>query len=180
MELESSVLPSATRLYEIICLAKEHDGYDSSFALIDHACAAILRVGSESLDFWNAVISETKIMELIANLVLKDPRKLVKQTVAELIEDATSAHTNTSSVVHTEDLTNGKQKSHYMLVSLCSAMIAILPECMDHQSEPEEYFRLMLHLLEQSQNKCPSAIDIETLAVTTLDLLLQHTSMEAS
>ncbi|KAG6074888.1 hypothetical protein E4U30_001701 [Claviceps sp. LM220 group G6] len=180
VELESGVLPSATRLYEIICLAKEHDGDDSSLALIDHTCAAILRVGSESLDFWNAVISKTKILELIANLVLKDPRKLVKQTVAELVEDATSAHTNTLSVVHTEDLTNGKQESHYMLVSLCSAMIAILPECTDHQSEPEEYFRLMLHLLEQSQKKCSSAIDIESLAVTTLDMLLQHTSMEAS
>ncbi|KAG6241756.1 hypothetical protein E4U25_005574 [Claviceps purpurea] len=173
VELESGVLPSATRLYEIICLAKEYDGDDSSLALIDHTCAAILRVGSESLDFWNAAISKTKILELIANLVLKDSRKLVKQTVAELVEDATSAHTNTSSA-------NGKQESHYMLVSLCSAMIAILPECMDYQSEPEEYFRLMLHLLEQSQTKCPSAIDIETLAVTTLDLLLQHTSMEAS
>lgn len=173
MELESGVLPSATRLYEIICLAKEYDGDDSSLALIDHTCAAILRVGSESLDFWNAAISKTKILELIANLVLKDSRKLVKQTVAELVEDATSAHTNTSSA-------NGKQESHYMLVSLCSAMIAILPECMDYQSEPEEYFRLMLHLLEQSQTRCPSAIDIETLAVTTLDLLLQHTSMEAS
>ncbi|KAG5950854.1 hypothetical protein E4U53_004309 [Claviceps sorghi] len=179
MELKSSILPSTTRLYEILCLAKEHDD-DPSLTLIDDACAAIFRVGSESLDFWNLLVTKTKFLDLIANLVLKDSRRLVKQTVVELIEDATSAHPITSPAVLANDATNDKHNPHQMAISLCSAMIKVLPDCMEHRSEPEEYFKLFLYLLEQSQTKSPSAINIESLAESALDLLLKHTSQEVS
>lgn len=179
IELKSSMLPSATRLYEILCLAKGHGG-DPSLKLIDRTCAAILRVGSASLDFWNTIVSETKFLELIANLVLKDDRKSVKQTVVELIEDATSASPATSPVVHANNAANGKQKPRQMIVSLCSAMIEVLPDCTEYQTDPEEYFRSLLYLLEQTSARYPSAINTEGLAVTTLDLLLEHTSIEVS
>ncbi|KAG6007950.1 hypothetical protein E4U21_005311 [Claviceps maximensis] len=180
-EFKSSILPSATRLYEILCLAEEHDD-DPSLKLIDHTCVVIFHVGSESLDFWNTLVSKTNFLALIANLVLKDPRKLVKQTVVELIEEATSGHPTTSPVVRSceNDSANGKRNPHQMTVSLCSAMMEILPDCMEHQSEPQEYFRLLLHLLEQTQKKSPSAINIENLAESTLELLLKHTSKEVS
>ncbi|KAG6039646.1 hypothetical protein E4U41_002343 [Claviceps citrina] len=171
-ELKSSVLPSATRLYEILCLAKGHDG-DAGLMLIDRTCAAILRVGSESLSFWNTIVSRTEFLKSMANLVLKDSRKFVKQTIVEHIEDATTAHLNTS-----PNTALDKRKPHQMVVALCSAMIEILPECMEHQAEPEDYFRSLLYLLEQSHTRYPSAINTETLAITTLDLLLKHTSIE--
>ncbi|QPH16557.1 hypothetical protein C2857_001230 [Epichloe festucae Fl1] len=136
IELKSSLLPSATRLYEILCLAEGHDG-DPSLTLIDRTCAAILRIGSASPDFWETTVSETNFLETVANLVLKDPRKPVKQSVVELIEDATRA-----------------------------------------PPKPEEYFRSLLYLLEQTNARWPSATNVEALAVTTLDLLMRHTSIE--
>ncbi|KAG5923160.1 hypothetical protein E4U42_005032 [Claviceps africana] len=177
IELKSNILLPATRLYEILCLAKEHDD-DPSLKLIDGACAAIFRVGSESLDFWNILVSKTKFLELIANLVLKDPRRLVKQTVVELIEDATSGHPITSTVVPAKDTANDEHNPHQMTISLFSAMVKVLPDCMEHQSEPEEYFKLFLYLLEQTQTKSPSAINIESLVESILDLLLKHNSQE--
>ncbi|KAF5138592.1 hypothetical protein E5D57_002378 [Metarhizium anisopliae] len=111
------------------------------------------------------------------NFLLKDTRKAVRQTIVELIEDITGPQTQLLTPESGHSV-YGNQEIRPVLFSICTALIEGLPLCLIHQSQPEEYFRALLHLVARASTMTSQALDIDLLAAVARDLLLKHTCIE--
>lgn len=176
LELGDDVLPHPTRLVDILTKV-EGDTGDTSLALIESACTAVLRVGSVNQEFWNTVVTSTPFLDIMKNFLLKDPRKAVRQTIVELIEDITGPQTQLLTPESGHSV-YGNQETRPVLLSICTALIEGLPLCLIHQSQPEEYFRALLHLVARASTMTSQELDIDLLAAVARDLLLKHTCIE--
>jgi hypothetical protein len=175
-ELSDEVLPNPGRLVSILARA-EGDMSDASLALVESACTAVLRVGSVNREFWNAVVTSTSFLEILQNFLLKDPRKTMRQTTVELIEDATGPHTQllTPESGHS---TSGRPEASPISHSIYAALTEGLPQCLLYPNQPEEYFRALLYLVGYQCTTSTQSVDVEHLAEVARDLLLKYTCTE--
>lgn len=152
---------------------------DMSLILVENTCTAVLRVGSTNKSFWNAAVESTPFLDFLKNFLLKDPRKAVRQIIVELLEDIPGPETQilTPESGHSN---SGREEANPIPLSICTALIEGLPLCLDYPSQPEEYFRAVLFLVDRFSATNPQAVDIEHLAVVARDLLLKHTCIEVS
>lgn len=178
LDLNGGMLPNPTRIVEILAKAEE-DMSDTSLTLIESACTAVLRVGIVNREFWSLTVASTSFLEAVKTFLLKDPRKAVRQTIAELIEDVTGSQRQllTPESGHSA---SASEQSDPILSSICKALIDGLHLCLMYPSQPEEYFRALLYVASRACTMTPQVLDIEHVAEVTRDLLLKHTSIEVS
>lgn len=180
LELNGGMLPNPTRIVEILAMAEE-DMSDTSLTLIESACTAVLRVGIVNQEFWSMTEASTSFLEAMKTSLLKDPRKAVRQTIVELIEDVTGSQRQLLTPESGYSASaSASEQSDPILVSICKALIDGLHLCLMYPSQPEEYFRALLYIVSRACTMAPQILDIEHLAEVTRDLLLKHTSIEAS
>ncbi|OAA44825.1 Peptidase C19, ubiquitin carboxyl-terminal hydrolase 2 [Metarhizium rileyi] len=176
LELADDVLPHPTRLVDILTKV-EGDTSDASLTLIESACTAVLRVGSVNREFWSTTVTSTSFLDALKSFLLKDPRKAVRQTIVELVEDIASPQAQLSTP-ESGYYTSSSQEVSPVSLAICTSLTESLPLCLVHSSQPEEYFRALLYLVSCACMTTPRALDIEHLSAVTRDLLLKHTCIE--
>lgn len=167
--------PSATRLVEIVSNAASTEGADA-FPLMTETLVAICQLGLMDTTFWASITPDPIFVRLVHSLALFDPRKHVRMTFLQIVENILKAEGRSAlEIVDTmkDETASGPLAQFFW--SIASDLILRAAE-FPHQSH--EIFRIFHVLLIRLSNEAPTAVDFHRLAGQASQTLLDHTSTE--
>ncbi|PHH80164.1 hypothetical protein CDD82_1934 [Ophiocordyceps australis] len=173
---DAAEAPSPKRLMEVLSDALEYPEQEA-LPLIASTCSAILKIGQLDDQFWKEITSMPSFAQLVQRLVLFDPRKEVRLAAVKLIGEAAEFEAQPLQV-SADPAPKRNERSFGLGQFLWPITVELLPEAVRLAQQCEEAFVLLLKLLLLISNKMLLQTRVDSLAVETSKLLLQHHSSE--
>lgn len=171
-------VPTADRLVDILSSAIACKD-EAALSLISGTLAATLQLSLQSAEFWDALRGNATFFSLLRDLLLFDTRKAVRASAVKQIEEITAAEGNSSGITVTLDSAQGGPEADTPLFRYFWEIVSdLVPQAVIVPTQCDELFRFACSLLSTATARSPGLVDIQQLASTVAQLLLDHESIE--
>lgn len=155
------------RLLEILTGTMATRPIQSNLELIRRSFEAMLESCAKSQEFWSAFKSNTKVQDATKELLLDDPRPVVRRSILKLIGSKSFYNQGPSGIDPVE-----------FAETFWPTVWDLLPQAVSQPSKCEEVLSLCLQLLRKLVETDSSKVDLPACLAQCGQLLMSHTPME--